>query len=210
MNIIAVILSHNEEKHIDRCIKSIRGVVDRILVVDSYSTDKTIQIALSHGARVIQREWVNYATQFNWALSQLERDADWILRIDADEIITPELALEIKTRLPNVSSNIDGIYWGRRMSFQGRLIQYGGVFPVQVLRLFRYGRGKCEDRWMDEHVKVFGDTASLRGEMIDDNLNSLTVWTEKHNQYASREALDLLTLEFEFMPYDRVGSLNRG
>ena len=133
-----------------------------------------------------------------------------MLRIDADEVLTPALVAEMQSRLPTLGPEIDGVYCGRRMTFQGRLIRHGGVFPVRVLRLFRAGRGQCENRWMDEHIKVAGPTLDLQGEIIDDNLQSLTWWTAKHNSYASREAVDLMTLEYHFMPHDSVARLRGG
>ena len=210
MNVTAVILTFNEEQHLARCIASAQAVATDVVVVDCYSTDATLDIARAHGARVLQHAWVNHAAQFNWALTQLGADTEWVLRIDADEVLTPALTEEIRTRLPGIGPEIDGVYWGRRMTFQGRLIRHGGVFPVRVLRLFRHGRGQCENRWMDEHIKVAGPTADFAGEMIDDNLNSLTWWTDKHNRYASREAVDLLNLEYRFMPHDTVASLRGG
>ena len=210
MKLVAVILTFNEELHLARCITSLRGLATEVVVADCFSTDATLEIARNHGARVIQHAWVNHATQFNWALTQLDADTDWVLRLDADEVLTPALVAEIHAALPSIGPEIDGIYCGRRMSFQGRLIRHGGVFPVRVLRLFRYGRGQCENRWMDEHIKVAGPTMDLQGEMIDDNLQSLTWWTAKHNSYASREAVDLLNLEYGFMPHDTVASLRGG
>lgn len=210
MKLVAIILTLNEEQHLERCIASLKGLADQIIVADSFSSDATLTIARAHGARVIQREWVNYATQFNWALTQLDPETEWVLRIDADEYLTSDLIAEIQTRLPGVSSDIEGVYCSRRMTFQGKLIRFGGVFPIRVLRLFRYGCGQCENRWMDEHIKVAGATADFRSELIDDNLNSLTWWTEKHNKYASREAVDLLNLEYNFMPQDSVANLRRG
>ena len=210
MNVTAVILTFNEEQHLARCIASAQAVATDVVVVDCSSTDATLDIARAHGARVLQQAWVNYAAQFNWVLTQLGADTEWVLRIDADEVLTPALTEEIRTRLPGIGPEIDGVYWGRRMTFQGRLIRHGGVFPVRVLRLFRHGRGQCENRWMDEHIKVAGPTADFAGEMIDDNLNSLTWWTDKHNRYASREAVDLLNLEYRFMPHDTVASLRGG
>ena len=207
MKLVAVILTFNEEIHLARCLASVKEIADEIVVVDCFSTDATLEIARSHGARVIQREWVNHATQFNWAITQLDADTDWVLRIDADEYLTPELIGQIKAGLSCVGSEIDGVICSRRMTFQGKLIRHGGVFPVRVLRLFRYGRGQCENRWMDEHIKVAGPTIDFNGELIDDNLNSLTWWTEKHNKYASREALELLNLEYHFMPHDSGASL---
>lgn len=210
MNVFAIILAYNEEQHLARCIASLQDVATTIVVVDCYSTDATLEIAHAHGARVIQRQWVNHATQFNWALTQIDSNTDWVLRIDADEILTPQLVAEIRERLPNIGPEVDGVYWGRRMTFQGRLIRHGGVFPVRVLRLFRFGRGRCEDRWMDEHIKVAGPTVDFDGEMIDDNLNSLTWWSDKHNKYSSCEAVDLLNLDYHFMPHDSVAILRGG
>ena len=210
MNLTVVILAFNEERHLARCICSLEGLTTEVVVVDCFSTDSTVEIAHNHGARVIQHAWVNHATQFNWALTQLDADTDWVLRLDADEVLTPALVAEFQAALPSISPEIDGVHCGRRMTFQGRLIRHGGVFPVRVLRLFRYGRGQCENRWMDEHIKVAGPTLDLQGEIIDDNLQSLTWWTAKHNSYASREAVDLLNLEYGFMPHDTVASLRGG
>jgi glycosyltransferase involved in cell wall biosynthesis len=206
----AVILTLNEEKHLARCLASVQGGADSVLVVDCCSTDNTLAIARQHGARVVQHTWVSHATQFNWGLEQLEPGTDWVLRIDADEYLTPELAAEIRRELPGIGKEVAGVYCGRRMTFQGRLIRHGGVFPIRVLRLFRHGRGRCENRWMDEHIKVDGPTADFQGEIIDDNLNTLTWWTDKHNSYASREAVDLLNLEYGFMATDSVASLSSG
>lgn len=205
-----VILTFNEEQHLARCIASLTGIASQLIIVDCFSSDATLEIARVHRARVIQREWVNHATQFNWALTQLDAETGWVLRIDADEYLTPELVAEIRARLPSIDPEIDGVYCSRRMTFQGRLIRHGGVFPVRVLRLFRYGHGQCENRLMDEHIKVTGPTVDFKGEMIDDNLNSLTWWTDKHNKYASREAVDLLNLEYHFMPHDSIASLRGG
>lgn len=210
MKLTVIILTFNEERHLARCIASLKDLASEIIVADCFSTDATLDIARAHSARVIQRNWVNHATQFNWALTQLDADADWVLRIDADEVLMPALVAEIQARLSAIDPEIDGVYCSRRMTFQGRLIRHGGVFPVRVLRLFRYGRGQCENRWMDEHIKVAGPTLDLQGEIIDDNLQSLTWWTAKHNSYASREAVDLLNLEYHFMPHDTVARLRGG
>ena len=206
-NLTIIILTYNEEKHLERCLRSLKDISDHLLVVDSFSQDKTLDIARSYDAQILQHSFKTQALQFNWALDQLPLDTDWVLRIDADEYLTPKLAQSISHQLSHTSTYIDGIIFGRRMTFQGKLLEHGGVFPVKVLRLFRYGRGRCENRWMDEHIKVAGPTVEISGELIDDNLNTLTWWTEKHNRYASREAIDLLNLEFSFMPRDSVASL---
>ena len=210
MFLTAIILTRNEERHIARALASVAGLADRCLIVDSGSTDRTVEIARERGAEVVTHLWVNYATQFNWGLDELPADTGWVLRLDADEVVTADLAAEIKAKLASLSPSIDGVYISRRMTFLGRRIRWGGVFPVRVLRLFRHGRGRCENRWMDEHVLVEGETAEFQGEIVDDNLNSLTWWTEKHNAYASREVVDLLNLEYRFMAYETVADLKGG
>jgi glycosyltransferase involved in cell wall biosynthesis len=210
MNLTAVILTLNEAHHLPRCLGSLEGVVNHVLVADSFSSDGTRRIAESHGAQFVQHAFVNYASQFNWALTQLDEDTDWVLRIDADEYITPELAAEIRERLSSLDPEVDGVFCGRHIVFQGRLTRFGGLSHIRVLRLFRYGRGRCENRWMDEHIKVAGPTTNFRGALIDDNLNSLTWWSQKHNRYASREAVDLLNLKYGFLPIDSIASLAAG
>jgi glycosyltransferase involved in cell wall biosynthesis len=208
MKIVAIVLSFNEEKHIRRCLESIQKVTMHFIVVDCYSTDRTCYIATSLGARVLKHPFVNYATQFNWAIGQVESDTDWILRIDADEYITPELSAEINRRLPELPTDVDGVFFHRSFVFMGREIRHGGSSRISALRLWRLNRGKCENRWMDEHIKVGGRTVSFAGQIIDHNLNSLTWWTAKHNNYSSREAVDLLNLKYGFMPTDTIASLS--
>jgi hypothetical protein len=125
-------------------------------------------------------------------------------------VLSPELAAEIKAKLPLLSINIKGVYIPRRMCFLRRPMRWGGVFPAKMLRLFRHGSGKCEDRWMDEHIRLSGETVAFQSELIDDNLNDLTWWTDKHNRYASREVVDLLNLKYQFAPQDSVAGLHDG
>lgn len=210
MTLTVLILTLNEELHIARCLASVASVATRCVVVDSGSTDRTVEIARTAGAEVVENKWVNYATQMNWGLDQLPADTEWVMRLDADELVTPDLAAEISSRLHDLGPEVDGVYVSRRMTFLGRSIRWGGVFPVRVLRLFRHGRGHVENRWMDEHVIVTGPVANFTGEIIDDNRNGLTWWTEKHNTYASREVIDLLNLELGFMPQETVANLGGG
>lgn len=210
MNLTVVILTKNEEKHIERCLASVAPFAMHCLVVDSGSTDRTVELARAAGAEILENPWVNYATQMNWGIDRVRPEADWVMRLDADEVVTPELAREITQRLPGLGPEVDGVFVSRRMTFLGRSIRHGGIFPVRVLRLFRNGKGSCEMRWMDEHIQVPGDTVGFDGEIVDDNRNSLTWWTEKHNSYASREVVDLLNLEYGFMPHETVADLRGG
>lgn len=205
--VVAVILTLNESLHLERCIRSLDGLASRIVVVDAGSTDDTPAIAARLGAELLHHPWKNYATQFNWALRQLSDDTAWVIRIDADEYLTPELRDQLSEAIAAAPADVDGVFVNRRMTFQGRMIRHGGLFPIRVLRAFRHGRGECENRWMDEHIKVAGRTIAVSGELIDDNLNSLTWWTQKHNSYASREAVDLLNLQYGFMPHDTVAGV---
>jgi glycosyltransferase involved in cell wall biosynthesis len=206
MKITAVILTFNEEIHLARCIESLLPLTHDIIVVDSLSTDRTIEIARKYGARVLERAWENnHSIQINWALTELDSNqTEWVLRIDADEVLTPELVSELKQVMPTLSHETVGIHFFRKICFQGKLIQHGGIGHNKVSRLFRYGHGKSEARWMDEHIKIEGKCIDLSGCIIDDNLNSVSWWIAKHNNYASREAVDLLNLKYQFATLDSV------
>lgn len=197
MKLTAIILTFNEERHIERCIDSVRQVTSDILVIDSHSTDQTVQLAKAAGARVLTHAFTNHAAQFNWALDQLGEDTTWVFRVDADEYLDAELAQAIREQLPCTEAT--GLYVQRRLVFQGRDIRHGLVYPVRILRLFRRGRGRCIQRLMDEHVQVDGSTAVLPGTLTDHSLNTLTWWTAKHNRYASLEAIEQLNLKYWFL-----------
>lgn len=194
--ITAIILTFNEEIHIKRCIESVKLLVSDIFIVDSFSTDKTIEIAESLGAKVFQHKWENnYAKQFNWALDNLPIKTKWVLRLDADEYLTNELKKEIKEKLPNLPEDISGVFFNRRHIFFERWIKRG-TYPVKLLRLFRYKKAICEHRWMDEHIVLLeGSSVEFGNDFVDHNLNNLNWWISKHNNYAIREAIDLLDLE---------------
>jgi glycosyltransferase involved in cell wall biosynthesis len=207
MKLIIIILTFNEEIHLKRCIESLQSLKAEILVVDSFSTDRTIEIARNSGAQILQRVFLNHANQFNWALEQLNSNFDWVFRIDADEVLSTELCDEINNRLSLLSSDVSGVLVRRSTIFQGKLIKYGGT-RIKILRLFRFGRGKFENRWMDEHLKVAGKIIQFNGELIDNNLNSLTWWINKHNKYACLEAVELLNMEYKFITPDRKDQIS--
>ena len=206
MKITAIILTFNEEIHLARCIESLLPLTEDIVVVDSLSVDRTVEIAHQYGARVLERAWENnHSIQFNWALTKLDPEqTEWILRIDADEVLTPALVSELLRELPRLDRSTAGIHFFRKIRFQGKLIEHGGIARNKVSRLFRYGRGKSEARWMDEHIKIDGNCLDLSGCIVDDNLNSVSWWIDKHNNYASREAVDLLNLKYQFSALDSV------
>jgi len=195
-DISVIILTYNEENHIKRCIENVQAFAREIFVVDSFSTDKTIKISKNYGAKVFQNEWEqNYAKQFNWALENLPIKTKWVLRLDADEYLYPELIEEIKTKLDTLSDDVTGVVFKRRHIFLGKWMKRG-TYPVKLLRLFRYQKAVCEQRWMDEHIQLLeGRAVEFEHDFADHNLNNLSWWTQKHNGYAIREAVDLLDVE---------------
>jgi glycosyltransferase involved in cell wall biosynthesis len=200
-----IILTFNEELHIGRCIDSITNQCTSITVVDSGSTDRTVEIAHMLGAQVLRNPWINYATQLNYAIDALADRGGWLLRIDADEVLAADSPQTLKEAITAVGEQVAGILVQRRLHFMGRRIRHGAIEPSWQLRLWRNGRGRCERRWMDEHIKVNGGVAKSGLVIADINLNSLTWWITKHNGYASREAIDLLNRTYGFLPRDELG-----
>lgn len=187
----AIILSFNEEQHIGRCIESIRDLCTSITVIDSGSKDRTVDIAESLGARVISNPWKNYATQFNFGIDQIEGRTGWCLRIDSDEYFTEDSRQSLLGFLADQPKSVTGILVNRQIVFMGKRIKRGGIEPSWQLRLWRAGEGRCEQRWMDEHIVTSGDVIKSKLHLVDENLNSIDWWTEKHNKYASREVIDI-------------------
>lgn len=199
-NLTVVILTFNEEKHIERCMRSALQVAHQVFVVDSFSTDRTVEIAESLGAQVWQHEFRNHAAQLAWALGNLPIDTEWVMRVDADEVISPAITEEMWRKLSSVCAGTNGYLVYRLVCFDGKIIRHGGV-SHWVLRVWRKGTAKVEQRWMDEHMVLkSGNTERLVGEYLDDNLNNVTWWTNKHNGYSTREAIDLLNKKYGFLP----------
>lgn len=209
-DLTVVVLTLNEEVHLKRCLDSVRGVAARVVVVDSLSTDRTKEIAETSGADFYSHPFVNYAKQFNWGLDNAHIQTKWVMRLDADEFMTPDLSVALPRFLSEASGDIKGFTLNLRRIFMGKWLRHGGLYPIRLLRIWRFGQGRCEERWMDEHVVLQGRVDHIDADFVDHNLNSLTWWTDKHNKYASREAVDLLNLQYHFMLHDSVASLRDG
>jgi glycosyltransferase involved in cell wall biosynthesis len=211
LDLTVIILTFNEEMHIERALKSVAHICENIIIVDSGSSDRTVELAENFGAKVLENPFINQAEQFNWALTQLSQDTGWVLRLDADEYLTSELCDEITRELMSLPASVSAVALQRRVKFLKQDIKWGGLFPVPIVRLFRYGKGFCENRWMDEHIVVDGDVAVFEGDFIDENLKPLSWWVEKHNMYANREAIEQLNLEFNFLTsVTAAEALNKG
>jgi glycosyltransferase involved in cell wall biosynthesis len=188
-----VILTRDEEVHIARAIASARAVSREVLVVDSFSHDRTLEIARSMGARVVQNTWVNHARQFRFALDECDIRTEWILRLDADEVVGEDLAAKLNEVLPSLAPDVSGIALNRRHVFMGRWVRHGGRYPLRLLRVWRNGMGEVEDRWMDEHVRLnSGRAVALDGFFADACERDIAFFVTKHNGYAAREAVDVL------------------
>lgn len=196
-SIAVVILTFNEEIHIERCIRSAQRVTDQIVVVDSFSTDETCAIAQSLGAVVYQHKFENHARQFNWALENCDIQTQWIWRLDADEYIELALAEKAMDAIEHIAEDVNGIYVNKKIVFMGQPLLHGGWYPAPQIKIIRRGFGGSEDKWIDEHLVVFsGKTIAIDGDQTDDNLNDMTWWSHKHVNYASREAVNTLIMEY--------------
>jgi glycosyltransferase involved in cell wall biosynthesis len=186
--ITTIILTLNEEINVQYAIESARGWTD-VLLVDSGSTDRTTEIANGLGARVLYNRFEGYASQRNWALANDPFGNEWVLFLDADEMITPELRREIVARISG--TDCDGFYLKCRFIFMGTWIKHGGEYPTWYLRLFRKGKGVFH-RDMNEHASLTGSTGYLSSDFDHVDRNGIGAWIVKHNRYAELEAQELV------------------
>jgi len=187
-DITVIILTYNESIHISRCIQNVMQLTHSVFVVDSFSSDDTVSKAKDEGACVLQNKWPgNQATQFNWALQNLNIQTEWVLRVDADEYLTDDLIDEIRIKLPSFGEDINGIFFNLKRSFLGKILNREK--GIKILRLWRYGKGFYENRAIDERVVISeGRTIEFTHAFADNNLNDIGWWSQKHINYASREA----------------------
>ncbi len=186
-----IILTRNEEANIGPCLESVHWA-EEVFVVDSLSTDRTVERAEGLGARVFFHPFEGYAKQRNWALDHLPFSHQWVLVLDADERIPPPLADEIDRVLRDPGSGCQGYHLKRRLFFLERWLKHGGLYPIWILRLFRRQAGRFEDRPMNEHVVLRGVAGFLKQPFDHRSCPSLTEWIAKHNRYA-----DLMAEEYE-------------
>ena len=204
-NISIIILTFNEEIHIELCLKKISQVSNNIFIIDSFSTDKTIEIAQNFKVNIIQNKFINQAQQLQWAIDNCQIDSEWVIRIDADEYLTSELIEEIQHRLTKLASNINGIVLKRRHYFLNKWIRFGDRYPLCILRIWRNKKVRVEQKWMDEHIVLLeGESIIFEHDFIDHNLNNITWFIEKHNNYATREAIELIISEDTLTKDDNI------
>ena len=187
-----IILTYNEEANIAYAIESVRDLASDVFVLDSFSSDRTLEIAGGYGAFIAKSKFENYAKQRNFALDNFPINSEWVFFLDADEWLSSELKEEIRA-LILTTPNENGFYIKRRLVWMGQWIRRG-YYPSWQLRLFRYGHGRCEDRTVNEHFLVNGETGYLQNYFTDENRKGVADWIAKHNNYSSREAHELFNL----------------
>jgi len=187
----AVILTYNEEQNLPACLSSLKLLGCPIFVVDSGSTDRTLEIATRFGATILEHPFTTHTQQWDWALKNVPLESEWVMALDADQAITSELAAEIRTQL--AASMFDGFYIKRRQVFRGRWIKHGGYYPKYLLKLFRRHRVYLHGGdSVDHHFYVRGSCGKLRYDLIEANHkeDNISFWIEKHNRYAKLVAAD--------------------
>jgi glycosyltransferase involved in cell wall biosynthesis len=193
LDLTVVIMTLNEQIHLERCLGSLKPLAGKFVIVDSGSSDRTIEIAQSFGAHVLHNPFVNHARQLNWALVNGNFDTKWTMRVDADEWFPSKTIEQIKRVVTAATNQESAFELLRYTTFLGRPIKHGGLSPQWLLRVWRSGMASAEERWMDEHIILNGDgkIEKIDAAFYDENLNNVGWWIDKHNKYANREVFDI-------------------
>jgi glycosyltransferase involved in cell wall biosynthesis len=194
-NLTVIILTYNEKLHIRRSLENVFQLNPKqVFVVDSPSTDGTDAIAAEMGAIVVAHKYPgNQAAQFNWALDNLPIEGEWILRLDADEYLLPESIEQLKQFIANPQEGVSLVALQVERRWQQRKIAHG-IPKMYIPRLFKFGTCRYNQQEMDEKLAAqVGEMIELPIVFVDDNLNSLEWWKQKHLNYAEREARQALS-----------------
>lgn len=211
LDLTTIILTYNEEKHIRRCLDNVCKFSKHIIIVDSPSTDRTIEICKEYANVDIYTHLYpgNQADQLNWALDNIKIETQWILRLDADEYLSNDLIQEFENKIPRLQENISGVFLQRNHIFMGKHMKYER--NATILRLFRNGKAQCENRLMDEYMLIKeGNTTIFDHLFFDHNLCTLDEYCQKHINYAVREAAMILIEKYETLKYTQITSLKSG
>lgn len=201
LKLTAIIPTGNEIHNIEDVITSV-NFANEILVVDSFSTDGTYEKALELATKVIQRDYQYSASQKNWAIPQASHE--WILLVDADERVTPELEKEIKETL-SLPSNDNAAYWiGRSNHFMGERVKFSGWRNDGVIRLFKRDLCKYEDKHVHAKLNVNGNVVKLKNKLYHNTYITFDKYVEKLNRYANLQAKDYDKKTGKLTPYHFV------
>ncbi len=195
LDLSIIILCYNEEIHIARSIESALSLTSHVFIIDSYSTDKTLDIASQYNVKIYQFRWDNntvWADKINWALKNIPFETTWIMRLDSDEYLMSNVKPNLEKSLVNVKSNINGIIVNRRIFFLRKWMRHGNNSYSEI-RIVRFGKAYYERRTLDEHVKLSPqEVLKLDCDVADDNLNDLSTFINKHNRYSLNEAIEII------------------
>jgi len=190
-----MVLTHDEALNLPACLQSVEGLAGEIVVVDSGSTDATQDIARAAGATVVTHPFESHARQWRWALDSATLSHDWVLGLDADQYVTPELATELRGLFASgPPAGVDGFYVKRRQVFRGRWIRHGGYYPRYLLKLFRRDRVRLDtEEALDHHFYVDGPTPELQHDIVEHNRkeDDIRFWLQKHIRYADLVAAEM-------------------
>ena len=184
--IAAIILTYNEEKNIENCLSSIEDLVQEVFVVDSFSTDNTIEICRRYTDKIFQHPFETHAKQWNWSFNNLNLSYEWCMALDADQAISEKLKRELRELFSNRHLDFNGYYINRRQIFRGKWIRFGGYYPKYMLKLFKIKNALCdENELVDYRFYVSGKIGKLKGCIIENNKNEddITFWLEKHIRF---------------------------
>jgi glycosyltransferase involved in cell wall biosynthesis len=201
--ISVIVLTYNEEANIGPCLDTIVDWAHEVFVVDSDSTDRTVEIATKYNAKIFQHPFETYSRKRNWAQANLPIANEWVCHIDADERVSPAMVAELRKCFGDkpMDPKIRGLVVRRLIVFEGRQIKHGGIYPSYTCRIFKRQFGRCEDREYDQHFLVDGDTLTLEVDLLEMTATSLFLWTARHNQWAQLEAGQLLSGSREQHPH---------
>jgi glycosyltransferase involved in cell wall biosynthesis len=189
--ISTLVLTYNEEIQIERCLRSVIDLTDDIVVVDSFSTDSTVDICKRYNCRIYQNKFINHGKQINWALDTIEFKWDWILVLDSDEVIPDKLKEEIGVRVGNEDEYV-GYFFKRRIYWMNRWLRYGRMYPHYIIRLFRKEHGRYEER-EEDHLILRGRAGIMQNDSLEDNRgNTLSSFMLKHLRTAENEVNEIL------------------
>jgi len=186
-----VIPTRNEERNLPETLRAIEGWADEVFVFDSFSDDRTCEIAREHGAIVVQHEFQNFAAQKNWALDNLPFRTEWVFFLDADMRPTPALRQEVLRVLNDRPESFDGYFVSMQICFMNQWLRHGGICPNWSLRLFKHQIGRYEERLVHEHIHLRGKVGYLHSEILHNDYKDLARYFDRHNVYSSMEAIEV-------------------
>ncbi len=207
--ISAFILTYNEERNLYECLSSINDHVDEIIIVDSFSNDKTLTIAEKFNTRIYQNKYINHSAQIKWTLDNVNFSNNWLMKLDADERWTKDGFKELNSLINDEINEYQGIHIKRKVYFMNKWIRFGGYYPNYFLFVFNKDIAKVENKWMDEHIYVSGKTYFSNVDVLEKNYDrqqNISLWTDKHNVYSTREAIDYLIKKYNSKKFDSFGN----